>query len=281
MLTFLKSRNKPLAAFVSLAALGQIASGETPAKSTSPGRELAVRVLQLSDSERVYALLALSMGEREDFYRALDSAQFIALGRKALAGLGVYRARLVKSERVGKRTCGPDVVEITVRENPRAVLVDFVGGQHKGRRALYNVQLRPHEMLARESGILGLFPLWLSLDSGLARRDTNHSIAEVGFGAMMDLMQRDQTNAAAAGGYRRQNEGFDARGLYCILFSAPPGARNLYAKRLRFCVDGGLGLPLKIEIFDDQGLRERVEYLDLHAHLTLPSDFFTPKGAGL
>ena len=270
-----------MALFASLAALGQISSGQMPAAATSPGQELASCVIQLSDSERIRSLSALSAGEREAFYRALDSAQFITLGRKALAGLGLYRARLIKSERVGTRSHGPDVVEVTIREKPRAVLVDFVDGKHKGRRALYNVELRPHEMLARESGILGLFSLWLSLDSSLVRRDTNHSIAEVGFGAMIDLMQTDQAKAASAGGYRRLDEGFDARGLFCILFTAPPSVQNLYAKRLRFCVDAGLGLPLKIEIFDDQGLREHVEFHNLRAHLALPSDFFTPKGAGL
>jgi hypothetical protein len=136
-------------------------------------------------------------------------------------------------------------------------------------------------MLARESGLLGIFTMWLSLDSSLVRRYTNHTIAEVGFGAMMDIVQAEQEKAASAGGYRRSDEGLDGRGLYCMFFEAPAGAKGLYATRLRYCVDGKLGLPMKIEVFDDKGRREYVEYHDLQARLPVNEEFFTPQGAGL
>jgi len=123
--------------------------------------------------------------------------------------------------------------------------------------------------------------MWLSFDSSLVRRYTNHSIAEVGFGAMMDVMQSDQDKASAAGGFRRTDEGFDARGLYCLFFAAPPGAKGVYATRLRYCIDGKLALPMKIEVFDDKGRNEYVEYHHLHARLTPGKAFFTPQGAGL
>jgi hypothetical protein len=173
------------------------------------------------------------------------------------------------------------VVEVTVREKPRAVVLAFVAGEHKGRRALYNVLLRPREMMARESGLLGIFTMWLSFDSSMARRYTNHTIAEVGFGAMIDVMQADQEKAASAGGYRRSDEGFDGRGLFCMFFEGPAEAKGLYATRLRYCVDGKLALPMKIEVFDDRGRREYVEYHDLQARLTVDEEFFTPKGAGM
>ena len=98
---------------------------------------------------------------------------------------------------------------------------------------------------------------------------------------MIDVMQSDQDKAVAAGGFRRSDEGFDARGLYCMFFTAPAGAKDLYATRLRYCIDDKLALPMKIEVFDDKGRNEYVEYQNLQAHLVPGKELFTPKGAGL
>ena len=248
---------------------------------SSPGQALAARALAMSESERVRAVSSLSVGEREVFFRSLSVAGIVALGRQSLASLGVYQARVTREERVRGHLYGPDVVEVTVREKPHAVVLAFVAGEHTGRRAFYSAELRPREMLARESGVLGLISMWLSLDSSLARRYTNHSITEVGFGAMIDVMQADQDKAALSGGFQRSDEGFDGRGLYCMFFAAPAGAKGLYATRLRYCVDGKLALPMKIEVFDDHGRSEYVEYQNLQTRLNPGKEFFTPQGAGL
>ena len=251
------------------------------AESLSSGQALAARALALSEPERVRALAALSVAERELFFRSLSLSEVVALGRQSLDSLGVYQARVTREERVHGHLYGPDVIEVIVREKPRAVRLVFVAGEHKGRRALYNAELRSREMLARESGVLGLFSMWLSLDSSLVRRYSNHSITEVGFGAMIDVMQVEQDKAALAGGYRRTDEGFDGRGLFCMFFAAPPGTQGLYATRLRYCVEGKLGLPMKIEVFDDKGRREYVEYQNLQPRLTVGEEFFTPAAVGL
>jgi len=266
-------------ALLALVALGQCMSAQ--AEALSPGQALAAHALAMPTSERARALAALSNAERAEFFRSLGSGEIVALGRQTLGSLGVYQARVTREERVRGRLHGPDVVEVTVREKPRAVLLDFVAGAHKGRRALYNAELRAREMLAREAGVLGLFSMWLALESSLAHRDTNHSITDVGFGAMMDAMQAEQAKASALGGFNRNDEGFDARGLFCMLFTAPTGAKGLYAAQLRYCVDGKLGLPMKIEVFDEHGRREYVEYHNLQVRLSVREDFFTPADAGL
>jgi hypothetical protein len=279
MLTVLSRWNKHLAALASSAALALSASGHT-ADLPSPGAELASRILRLSDSQRVHALAELPRAELLVFYQHMTQADLLALGRKALAGFGVYRARASKDERVDGHTRGPDVIDTIVREEPRAVLLDFVGGPHKGRRVLYNAELRPRQMLARESGMLGFISVWLSIDSWLARRDTHHRITEVGFGAMLDIMAKDLARVRPAGGYQRQDEGFDAHGRYCIFLSAPPTSQGLSAERLRFCVDAGVGVPLRIEVYDALGLREYLDYRDLQLHLD-PDSLFEPAHAGL
>jgi hypothetical protein len=247
----------------------------------SPGEALAMRAHGLAERERSRALEALPLAERARFFQALLVTDLVALGRQGLSGLGIYQARLTREERVGDRVHGPDQVEVTVREKPLAVRLDFVAGPHKGRRALYDSKARPKEMLARESGVLGMFSVWLPVDSGLARRDTNHTITEIGFGAMIETMQAEQAKAAAAGGYTRTDEGFDARGLYCMLFTAPSGAHGLYAHKLRYCVEGVRVLPMRIEVFDTRGRREFVEYHDLRPHQPLGDACFSAQAAGL
>jgi hypothetical protein len=66
-----------------------------------------------------------------------------------------------------------------------------------------------------------------------------------------------------------------------MFFTAPAGAKGLYATRLRYCIDGQLALPMKIEVFDDKGRSEYVEYQNLQTRLVPGKEFFTPKGAGL
>jgi hypothetical protein len=276
MLTWLKSKHALAASLLALV-LGTTVQADVP----SPGRVLAAHSLAMSETERVRSWGALPASEREAFFRSLSVAELVALGRQSLGELGIYQARVIREERVQGRLLGPDVVEVTVREKPRAVVLAFVEGEHKGRRALYNALLRPNKMLAREAGLLGIFTMWLSLDGSLSRRYTNHTIAEVGFGAMIDVMQADQEKASAAGGYRRSDEGVDGRGLFGMFFDAPAGAKGLYATRLRYCIDGKLGLPMKIEVFDDKGRREFVEYHDLRSRLMVGKEFFTPEGAGM
>jgi hypothetical protein len=251
---------------------------ETP---LSPGEALAARARAMPEHERIQVLATLPSSERTRFFEALSMDDLVALGRKGLARLGVYQARVTRVERVGNRLHGPDQVEVTVRESPRAVRLDFVAGPHKGRRALYDVRTRPREMLARESGALGLFSMWLSIDGSLAHRDTRHDITEVGFGAMIEAMHDEQVKASAQGGYTRTDEGFDPRGLYCILLTAQSDARGLYARKLRYCVEGAQLLPMRIEVFDDHGRREYVEYHDVRVRQPFGDAYFTAQAAGL
>ena len=278
MLPWLKLKSALVVTLFVLAMASGVPASSDP---LSAGQALAARALAMSESERVRLLSALPLGERELFFRSLSVADIVALGRQSLGSLGIYRAQVTREERVHGHLYGPDVVEVTVREKPRAVVLAFVEGEHKGRRAFYSAEFRAHDMLARESGVLGIFSMWLSLDSSLARRYTNHKITEVGFGAMIDVMQADQEKAAAAGGYLRSDEGFDGRGLFCMSFIAPAGAKDLYATRLRYCADGKLALPMKIEVFDDKGRSEYVEYHNLQTRLVPGKEYFTPKGAGL
>ncbi|HVR64986.1 MAG TPA: hypothetical protein VMU50_23980, partial [Polyangia bacterium] len=69
-------------------------------------------------------------------------------------------------------------------------------------------------------------------------------------------------------------QGFDASGCYWMEYTAPPGAKGLYAQRTRLCVDARLGLPVKVEVHDGQGFLERYEYTNVRANQTIDAALF-------
>ena len=59
-----------------------------------------------------------------------------------------------------------------------------------------------------------------------------------------------------------------------MLYSAPPGAKGLYARLTRLCVDAKLGIPVKIEVHDGQGFLERYEYTNVRANQKIEPALF-------
>ena len=259
------------------------------ASSSSSSRRLAVSLLAVAlaaagatpagAEDELGRLAALPRDRQAAVLPGIAAGALLSNARARLGEFGVYRARVQKQERVGGRLLEPQVVEATIREHPRALRLHFFAGPSRGRRALYNAALRPAEVLVKEAGLLGLFAVWLPIDSPLTRRDTNHPISNLGFGALLDFLQRDLDAARSAGGHTRHDEGFDPDGTYCIRFTAPPETRNLYAARTRLCLNLGLGVPVKIDVFDRQGLLELFRYEDVRIRQPEDADLFTA-GAG-
>jgi len=200
--------------------------------------------------------------------RQTPPGELVLLGREGVRRLGTYRARLIKQERVEGRVRPPQTLEIIVRPEPRAICFEYAEGPKAGRKVLWTAA-RPRQILVREAGILGLASIWLDVDGSLAHGDTNHDATDLGFGPLLDIVERDLRKAAPHGGHRRQDEGFDAAGNYCLTFTAPAGAAGLYAARTRLCLDPRLALPVQIEVQDGAGFLERYHYTQVRAHQTV------------
>jgi Protein of unknown function (DUF1571) len=207
----------------------------------------------------------------------------IADARRAVETLGVYHATVVKTERLRGKVVGPETIDTWIREKPLAVRLTVLVDGRPARRILYNETVRGRHLLVRESGLLGFTSMWMAIDSWLVRRASNHTIREVGFGALLDLIDRDIARAGPSGGHRRADEppGQGPGGTSCLVLTAPPAARNLYAARTRLCFDRVSRLPLLIEVFDGAGFLERYLWHDVRARQTVGDRFFTADGAGL
>lgn len=224
-------------------------------------------------ASRLSELGSLPQAQLAERLKATSPEELIVLGREGLKRLGNYRARLLKQERVKGKLLPAQTMEVVVQEAPRAQRLEYVEGPKAGRRVIW-IQSRPKEMLVREAGILGIASLWIDLDGSLAKGDTNHSVTELGFGPLLDIVSNDLRKARAVGGHSRKDQGFDASGTYCMEYTAPPGAQGLYAQRTKLCVDAKLGLPVKIEVHDTAGFLERYEYTNVRPNQKIEPSVF-------
>jgi hypothetical protein len=264
------------------AALGFLVVAAAAIIPPLPSADASASSFPRTVAERKALMSSRPRAEIAEMVRALPQATLLDLGGAAVRELGAYSARMRKQERVGGKLLPAQVMTITVREQPQAVRMQVVDGPKKGRKVLYNEELRKGQFRVREAGILGIKALWLDLDSGLARRDTNHAVSDLGFGPILRHLGRDMKLAAPHGGHARADEGFDDRGRWCLTFTAPPAAtKQIYAHKTRMCLDLVLGLPVQLEVHDAQGLLERVELTDVRREAALPPDFFTVEAAGL
>lgn len=237
---------------------------------------------ELSAAERAAWVERAAPEELDRRIRQTPLADLIAIARASVPLLGTYAARMLKQERVDGRLLDLQTVELRVREKPFAALMRYREGPGAGRVVFYDEALRKDALRAREGGLLGLAGgLWISLDSSLTRKDSNHSVRDVGFGAIVALVQADVDAAAARGGMARADEGLDERGNFCMRFTAPAGAPGVRGERSRVCVDPSLGLPVHVEVEARGQLQERYSYDRVETGLAGPAAALTLESAGL
>lgn len=257
-----------LVAFAFLPGRRAVGADPRPSQPPAQGAGDGPPAIAGDPAARLDRLRALSQPALGEQLRQTSPAELIRLGREGVRRLGTYRARLTKQERIAGRVRPPQTLEIVVRPAPRAIRLEYLEGPKAGRKVVWNAE-RPRQIRVREAGILGLASLWLDVDGGLAHGDTNHDVTDLGFAPLLDLVERDLRKAVPHGGHRRQDEGFDADGNYCLTFSAPAGAVGLYAARTRLCVDLQLAVPVEIEVQDRAGFLERYHYTQVRAQQTV------------
>ncbi len=179
-----------------------------------------------------------------------------------------YQAVLTKVERVrGKLAPVPDVIAIKFRREPLAIYGEWIDGPHKGRRALYNTATNPREIVVREGGWLGLVSVHIDVDNPITRRDTNHSITELGVeyvlrktrADLQRLLDQGKTIDVSRGKWYEQGGG-----RYFEIVNRTPGPPAFYASWARLKFNLETGLLEEVEIRDAGGnLLEKFSYRDI------------------
>jgi len=236
--------------------------------------------MALSSADQTAAYSKLSHDEQAALLAALTPMQLVTLAKASLKAMGPYQGEMVKQERVDGKMLPQQTMRVGVREAPFAVRLEVLAGPSKGRKVLYNSQLRAKELRAKESGFLGIAGgVWVDINGSLAKGDTNHVITDTCFGSAIRLIEGDIKASESLGGLQRKDDGFDANGLYCMHVTAPKGAKT-YATKSKLCFDPVLRLPVAMEIEDAKGPLESFHWKNVKPHAWTDADF-TPDALGI
>lgn len=235
---------------------------------------------ELSDTERRARVAAMSKDELAAFMRDTPGEALVKMGLRAVAALGTYSYTMTKQERVGGKLLDEQQIVTTLRESPFAVRLEFVAGPSKGRKVIYNPAVKADEFRVREAGFFSIAGrLWISLDSGLAKKDSNHTIKESGLGNLLRRFERDQARAKEKGGLTVKQEGWDAKGHYCALYVMPNKGAGFDAASTRICTDIAAGVPARVEGYDANNvLLERFEFANVKKTTATDETFDPDKG---
>ncbi len=232
----------------------------------------------LDDAQRREAVKKASKEELAEAMQQTPPRTLIDIGKKAALALGDYSYRMAKTERVKGKLLDEQTMDVYVHEQPFAVRLEYLKGPAAGRKVLYNSKSRADEFRVREAGFFGIFGnMWISLDSSLAKSDSNHTVKEAGMMRLLTRLETDLERGDKLGGFEVKHEGWNGDGLWCALYLAPNQGKGFAAYKTRICTDLMAGLPMRVESFDTKDqLLERYLVSDVK-RVTKPADFFDPE----
>jgi len=234
----------------------------------------------LSDSERRARMATMSKDELAAFMQNTPGEALVKMGQRSVAALGTYTYTMKKQERVDGKLLDEQEINTTLRESPFAVRLEFVAGPAKGRKVIYNPAVKADEFRVREAGFFSIAGrLWIRLDSGLAKKDSNHTVKESGLGNLLRRFERDQARAKEKGGLTIKHEGWDPKGRWCSVYVMPNKGAGFDSASTRICTDVAAGVPARVEGFDAAGqLLERFEFQNVKKASVTDETFDPDKG---
>jgi len=203
-------------------------------------------------------LARLSDDELVALFRSLDPG---TLPRYLNDGLHRYAScefTMLRRERInGKWPKRPDHMLVRVTRDPLRIYARWLpDGAHAGQEILYDEARRPNELYGHLGGLLGVLPMWASLNGPLARTQSNHSIRELGIDAITQRFIDEGSKFADAGITRPSEiEVKNIGGVRVVAFTyvAPAGRPTFYAKREVLGLDLTQPLFRTVESFHNDG----------------------------
>ncbi|HLX02835.1 MAG TPA: DUF1571 domain-containing protein, partial [Trinickia sp.] len=130
-------------------------------------------------------------------------SRYIAAGPN---GYPSYEFTMLRQERIrGVWPDKPDHMLVRLTRDPLRIYAKWLpDGAHAGQELIYDSTLRSDEMYGHLGGILGVMPLWTSLNGVLARAQSNHNVRELGTEYIAQQFLADSKKFEAAGIGRSQ-----------------------------------------------------------------------------
>ena len=241
-------------------------------KHATPGRPLPYGVLLALLCTAVLISPASGADQRERLPSLLTRME------SSYARVSDYTVVFRKQERLDGKLL-PEETTLLKFQKPLKVYMKWIEDPSKGTEALYVDGSNDNKLLVRRGGLLGILTLSLDPRGSLAMIKNRHPITEVGFGYLIDGLQRNIRRALRHGELeviRLAEETF--KGRFTIVVEAkfaPRAGRTYHASRMVCHIDKDLMLPIGAAFYDENDLLfERYSYSDVKLNVGLtPLDF--------
>ena len=236
-------------------------------KHATPGRPLPYGALLALLCTAVLISPASGADQRERLPSLLTRME------SSYARVSDYTVVFRKQERLDGKLL-PEETTLLKFQKPLKVYMKWIEDPSKGTEALYVDGSNDNKLLVRRGGLLGILTLSLDPRGSLAMIKNRHPITEVGFGYLIDGLQRNIRRALRHGELeviRLAEETF--RGRSATVVEArfiPRGGRTYHASRMVCHIDTELQLPIGAAFYDENDLLfERYSYSDVKLNVGL------------
>jgi hypothetical protein len=120
----------------------------------------------------------------------------VAAGRARLESLASYQVQFNRQERVGGTLQPAENVVLSIRQNPKAVRLEWPDGPNQGREALYSPASGDARLHVKMPGSL-IPPMSWAPDSPIVLSNSRHPITEAGFDTIFANIERALTQKGA------------------------------------------------------------------------------------
>lgn len=207
---------------------------------------------------------------------------FLETGLRRYAEIKDYTAILYKQERLGKNLQGVETIVLKYREKPKSIYMKWIAGPWTGRELLYNERLSQTDVRVRESGLLGIIPIWIDYNNPIAQRGSNHPAVQIGLKFLLNLNTDQYKRATANHELGRKDHGIqvvDGRKVYVMENILPRDKKKgYYCYRVFQYMDYMEALEPKVEVYNwNDELKESFVYTKLKLNPGLTEKDFDPK----
>lgn len=244
--------------------------------------DIASQSFFLGDDGRATFFSELSQDRLLLILNASPEWVFIETGKRKYSGIKTYNSVLFKQERLGEKLQDVETITVKFREKPRGMYMKWTDGPWKGRELVYSEPiLGAGKVRVRESGLLGVIPVTLPVDSEIARRGTNHLVTELGLKYLVDMIEFDFRKADPKKEITRKNYGIvDVDGHPCYKMESilpRDKSKGYYCYRIIHYIDYIRSLEIKAEIYNwNDQLQESYLYTQIELNPGLGDADFDP-----
>jgi len=248
----------------------------------STGNEIAAEALFMGWQGQNKYFAGLDPSRHEIILKTTPTWMFLEMGLRRYAEIKDYTCILYKQERLGRKLQDVETILVKYRDKPKSIYMKWLAGPWKGRELLYNEALSKTDVRVRESGFLGVIPIWIDYHNPIAQRGTNHPAIEIGLKFLLELNLDQYKKATPKNELGRADHGireFEGRKVY-VMENILPREKNkgYYCYRVVHYMDYLNAIEPKVEVFNwDNKLYESYLYTKLKLNTGLTEKDFDPE----